>query len=246
MENYRTQDPFEVVFERLFDVERVLSHIAFRHTGWNPVKMSKKQQAYSLTTYRKRIDGLWIELSYGDWIYSTNVKLRAPTPRGVSIVDKPAYEAAREKLSMDLPAKGMTLKGIEEKCAELVKEYRALDKATRKPRSLEFVEYRSKYTEAGEYSYERFAPVLEGKDAIKRWKLDVENVIKNEIIRGEPKSTGSITGNILDNYCIEIDGVSKSDQKVMIRGILDSMKKRGILDKLEYGRRDIRWAKADR
>jgi hypothetical protein len=186
-----------------------------------------KDKSGHFNTYAKRFSGVWYQILVSKDSMSPRVYLSPSTmPPGLDILDREKWDQAREATSAWFDVKGHRIEDIERKIEELVKEYKKL--STRKQTDPNKLRYDDK----------------EGKEALAAWKRDVESrlqtIIDNGASRGNDYTTQDLTGNLLENYRLLLDGVDRPFMARAIRAILEAMAKAGKIEK-DTNERNPRW-----
>lgn len=206
-------------FNSTFDVEMQLS---YHSLGWRKVAKDKDS-----VTFTKRFGGVWYKVWVSRSPYSSSVYLSpSKMPQSLMMLHGEAYEHATEPLRATLDVKGLTVTVIEAKIEELIAANRAvLTTRTRKDRA---------------HFYFRGE---NGSEAFVTWKKEVERVLL-EILGGknETYDTHSLVLDVLRNHMLEPDAMTYAEASRAVRGVLDSMARRGLVDKLEYSRTKVCWS----
>jgi len=129
-------------------------------------------------------------------------------------------------VSVWFDVKGHRIEDIERKIEELVREYKKYVTVKR--------------TDPNKLHYRG----LEGKEALAAWKREVEaklqDIIDNGASRGQDYTTQDLTGNLLENYRLELGGVDRPFMARAIRATLEAMAKAGKIEK-DTNERNPRW-----
>ena len=192
------RNPEEPVFQRLWDLDKVMQAQRYVKGGWRQEKNSPHVRKPGDEAYIKRYGDVWYRMSWSDTVYSQVIFL-SPTKYNITAsTTGPEWDAAYEKLTAHVDIKGLTLSNIETKIMELVGNYKAL-KAPRKSLVPQIV-----YYVAGNR--------LTGEEALLRWRQRVEEVLL-DIINGSIHTvftTNDLTDNVISNYGVELHGVSRT------------------------------------
>lgn len=217
-------------FDGLYDLQ---SYLSYERRDWNDKSKGKKDLAFI-----KRFGGVWMRLSWYDSFYNHQVYLRPnKPPRSVNILDDEAYKAWRAATSFTFDdIRKVSMSQIERKAAELAK----VNQGMRKRRPKDTSRWRYKPRKSG-----WDAEWLSGKEAYKAWLVDVEEVLQDEIDssarHGQDWTTQSLVGNILENYVIELEGMSRREMSKAISRLLNSMAKRKKIEKDTNEPRNPKW-----
>ena len=238
-----------MVYVDYFDAMQVL-----REAGWKEAKRGRRtrRKEKNQRIFIKRYGGLWIEVTiYTEFSYRS-MMLVAPLPRGTWQLPKEEQDAIWAEIHAHIRFEDLTpefLDATAKRLAAASRKYAAPRKRA---------------------TYEDFWwGDLSGKEAYDAWVKEVENVILRELRSTKDRAlearkhrpswamhtplplpfekTHPITMNVLSNYVLEPQALTRREAQRKVRAILESMAKRGLIRKIPAGEfdRNIWWEAKD-
>lgn len=178
----------------------------------------------------KRVQGVWVELRFSKSFWSSTVRIGPTTLPDPGVpVSHPDWRKLlsdlNQQLRSELEIKTVSFADVEREVERMASKTREL--STRKQRDYDRIWWRG----------------ARGKDAYKAWLKEVEGRLQ-EILdesAGQDWDTAGLVGNIIDNYMLDLGGMARKDQSRAIRTMLDSMARRGKIEKTEGARGEPKW-----
>lgn len=223
-----TSDPFK----SLWDLASYLDEHG-RRLGWRRV-LDPGESWKNYRVYQKRYGSVWYRLLLDT--SSTFVRSVFITPTTYPLGHWKRSDAEQkeiaDKFQASVEVSGLTMDDVERAVEQMAANWRSFSGPRRK-RNVQHVEWRTRGSEGETF--------LQGEDAIRQWKIDVERVLQEEIDGfgkvGIAPDTNLLVEDVTKNHMMELDGVKNGP---LIRGILDSMARRGLIEKWAE-RHQIEW-----